>query len=149
MTGVSGTARGTVNGWSWQIYPFVKAAGVYRCPDDSDWYPGDANNSYGSMTDNWYDTHAWTQISNNDTGAGNSSLTYWADAPTNTIRTGVNLSQVAEPSLKGLLWDQEGNWHDQDTKVKHNWAFVDGHVKYARQSDVAPTLTTGINSPCH
>ena len=136
--------------WSNQIYPFVKSTGVYRCPDDSDWYSGRGQQSYGYMGDAWYDNNYWTpngydNACNNGCGGTNASLTMNGA----TARTGVNLSAITAPSTKGMLWDQECQWHDKDTNVKRVWAFVDGHVKYFRTVDAAPTNNTGVNAPTH
>lgn len=138
----------TPNGWSQQIYPFVKAAGVYRCPDDSSWYPSHGNNSYGSMCDEWYNGHTWDPQVGNDSGPGNNvGLSFDQGGG---IRTGVALSQITEPSNKGLVFDQVVEWHDPSHQgYQRNWGFVDGHVKFLKAIAAAPTATTGVNANTH
>ena len=155
--GFAGSGDPSTNGTNWagQIYPFVKSTGVYRCPDDSTWYSGHGNVSYGSMMDGWYNLNYWN-AAGVDNACGNGCN--GQNAALTNGSTGVSLNSVSEPATKGLLWDQDDNgsgafapYHDTDHSLgyKKMMAFVDGHVKFIKASDYAPTQTTGINAPTH
>ncbi len=128
-------------GWASQVYPYVKSTAVYHCPDDSSWAPksdGTGANggiSYGSMFSNWYNGRYWDQKGNDgNNDANNHSL------------GGHTLAGVTTVSQKAMLQEQQ-NFHDTDNAMgyKKMLCFVDGHVKFMRAADYAPTSTTGIN----
>ncbi len=141
-------------GWASQIYPFVKATGVYHCPDDSTPTP---DVSYGTNYDIYTDGNE----------AGNNAK-------------GLNLSQFAAPASTVLLFEANGvgdtlgpnidtrdpsitpitpanaagfananavnitSRHDNSPSKQANYLAADGHVKYLKIPYVAFYTGTGI-----
>ena len=167
-----------------QVNPFLKANAVWLCPSDGTWAKNNpdigpnsnfpAGNSYGSEIDFWYDSHIWTlaafadtQQVNNHNGAlsyktgndPNGACKNFSDA-TNTpdpgeTRSGVSLSQIQNPTTKGLVFDEQG-WHEGDPNTnsavnggRRNMAFCDSHVKYVRFSDMISDPDGGLNEVMH
>ncbi len=139
-----------------------------------------AGNSYGSEIDFWYDSHIWTlaafadtQQVNNHNGSlsyrtgvdpngactGGASGSEFRDG-TNTLesgqtRSGVSLSQIQNPTTKGLVFDEQG-WHEGDPNTnsavnggRRNMAFCDSHVKYVRFADMISDPDGGLNEVMH
>jgi len=147
--------------WAFQIYPYVKSTGAYRCPDDS------------SSTQFGQESYAHNA---NLTAAAESQLT----APASTVvlfegTGGPNATQGADPSetLSGVspdcfmsTWDADNvNWyftggngaslasghlgtrHVNTIDPRHtggsNFLAADGHAKWLRPENVSSGLTQG------
>jgi prepilin-type N-terminal cleavage/methylation domain-containing protein/prepilin-type processing-associated H-X9-DG protein len=122
-------------GWAGEIYPYVKNAGVYHCPDDAN-KPAAVNQIVASYT--------WNKHLNlNGTGEANSALAALV-APASTImffecNTGSNAGDVTNPAE---VWSiaTGGSTPGSYFPVRHsagtgaNYALCDGHVKFFRMT---------------
>ena len=138
MPGVNGTFANAQasfkGGWANMIYPYVKATGVYACPDDSTAAP---KCSYGMNYAIWNN--------NNNTGAPNglSLAQFTSPANTDVLWEGESSAGDMSQPLNGINatgaigsadWDggQLANWHDKDPTHAGNYLAMDGHVKYLK-----------------
>ena len=137
-----------------------------------------AGNSYGTEFDFWYDSHVWSlpqfddtkQINNHNgalsfrtgvdpNGACKAPNKVYSDG-TNTAepgqtRSGVQLSQIQNPTTKGMLFDEQG-WHNGDPNNNssvnggpRNVVFCDSHVKFTRFADMISDPDGGLNEVMH
>ncbi len=144
-----------------QIMPYIKSEQVFICPSDTGWAKNGnhGGNSYGSTFDTWYNNHYWDNRGRDGTAKPgvNASLSTGADNG-NTPTGSVSLAAVQNVVTKGLFFDQQcwhegqsnnecGNYDGQGNKTngERNMAYVDGHVKYSKAPQYAPTIDTGIN----
>ena len=109
------------NGWAGQIYPFVKATGVYHCPDDRQ----DGN---------------WVSYAENKNTV-RKPLTKFTD-PAETVQLYETTTLNCDPatpeavSATGLNAPQDSARHsDQDFGL--NFLAADGHVKYLKPAAVS------------
>lgn len=85
----TGSAAQYGSGWAGLIYPYVKSAGVFACPDDTSAATSGAGPQVVSYAYNWGFTYSGNQINNNPIGA-------------------VTLSQLTAPSSTILFCEVQG-----------------------------------------
>ena len=157
-----------------KLLPYTKTYSVWVCPSDGDWHTW-SHSSYGTMFDNWYDTHVWdnttgidqspnpngTNASPPGPGSAMTTAILGSDGKTpvspdyvnNTTcgRTGDSENSIEFPTDKGMIFDEE-IWHEGIPTIGIKGAhrtvvFVDGHAKFLRNYQFAPTTSTGTNAP--
>ena len=93
---------GSVGGWAGQIYPYVKSAGVFRCPSDIfDPRSKENNSSYGMNSD--------LSIGGNGQGTGTTYPLGGGGPITGQLSQAVNLPEMKAPAKTVLLFEVEGN----------------------------------------
>ena len=147
-------------GWAGEIYPFVKATGVYHCPDDAS---GSNTLSYG-MNIALYNTAlaqlnapASTveafEVEDNDCdvsmgespGAGSCSVSGADSYDASNIGThsgnghAAIVGSVGNAANTAVILDPANARHDKDATDRENYLATDGHVKYLLLSAIAPT----------
>ncbi len=147
---------------------YSKSSQIWTCPSDSNWANNNGGVSYGSMMDDWFNTHAFTPSGQDDNYVAglNSGLTIWSpnkDALGNNIFDGVSLAAVQTAATKPIFWDQ-CQWHagrpvlysnGPVTDGSRNMVFVDGHAKFVKGTYYAPLDAsskpgrTGVNENTH
>ncbi len=143
-------------GWGSQIYPFVKATGVYACPDDStaapkvsyeyNWnmaYPNPialSQFSAPASTVVLFETQGWA---NCDPSAGENT-----DPVSNGLTPAGVQIQGATPNGGQIIASinttgQESERHDQTAnQYSSNYLLQDGHVKYLK----VPAVSAGADA---
>lgn len=135
-------SAGQIKFWPYAIYPYVKSAGVYRCPNDAGTNACSylANSFTNLQTLAAVDAPATTLLTTDGNNSGNSSN----KLSTNTA-TGNGLNEDYS------LWCQSYRLVDADSDKRTprhtsraNFLYCDGHVKI---SPVFPTVTSGAPTP--
>ena len=150
---------GTENGWAGSIYPFVKAVGVYKCPDDStaatvagdspvSYAQNDAFNQGGDLALSTWTSPASTVLLFEVSGfQANLSSTSETDSPVERGYTGWTMGTAAGTRYyqTGYMGGQSGiadNAYAAATG-RHtdgaNFLLNDGHVKWLRGTQIAAT----------
>jgi len=157
----SNVASGT-NAWNGQIFTYVKNRGVYRCPSDPyrrgssyiynqeiAWRAGgDPGPAFRGPHLNRIPEPAQCYLLV-DGGVGGDRGPDWYGLPANTPQdVWMQLDIMCGDYTEPRIWDRLSNI--QDAGRSHsggaNWAFADGHVKWARLQTHAPL---GADQQCN
>ena len=150
---------GTYNGWAGSIYPFVKAVGVYKCPDDStaattagdspiSYAQNDAFNQAGDLALSTWTSPASTVLLFEVSGfQANLASTLETDSPVERGYTGWTMGTAAGTRYyqTGYMGGQSGIGDNQYAAAtgRHtdgaNFLLNDGHVKWLRGTQIAAT----------
>jgi prepilin-type N-terminal cleavage/methylation domain-containing protein/prepilin-type processing-associated H-X9-DG protein len=115
---------GAPGGWASEIYPYVKSAAVYRCPDDPTSSDGQNISSYA--------INANTANPNDDIQNQGENVAY-------------SLSTYSAPSMTVLLYEVQGN-----TAIDVTSYYEDGTVANGGEASAATwTITAGNGQVCH
>ena len=157
-------------GWATQVYPYVKSAKVYLCPDDNGVGGGKAVDSYAinmNLTGGGSGGGSSTALSLGAMTAPASTLLLVevSQCDTTTPVPGTVPSESSSPSVNGLAWSavtgvkniagsctnyETGNFYGVEgygNTARHtngaNYLLSDGHVKWQQPVSISPGVNAG------
>ncbi len=155
---------GDPNGpWDYQIYPYVKGAAIFKCPDDPSRprdnpaitfeypavapYPAGAVRSYAINAD----YYSWPGVGQPGDGSGPAKSPFSSGTPgVSAPSTTVLLSERFEDKCNelGIYWCQEDYLY---ATPAHNgaamFAFCDGHIKLCQPGRINSDAAAGVTTP--